>query len=259
MKHGKKRTVMKKQKPMKERETVFRYKKGSSLCHRLPAPVKFVLMLCAALVVMFLPLYAVCAGIVLMAAFAFACGFTPKEQAADMKPALYYAAFLFMLSAAASLFSALNANLARDPANIAGMAVPAAKAGAEYVLYAARLALVMQLSALFFRTTTSIEIKKTLCAVEILVRSFIRRCPLAKNISPDARWGKSAALMISFIPTLFELWEKLNRAYRARGGRGGLKKYRVLLVALIALSFHHASQKAQALAAREPSAPLGNG
>jgi energy-coupling factor transporter transmembrane protein EcfT len=243
---------VKKRKNRKERETVFRYKKGRSVCHRLPAPVKFVLMLCAAFAVMILPLYAVCAGIALMTAFAFTCGFTPKELAADMKPALYYAGFLFMANAAARLYALSVPVAARGPVNIARIAeivLPAA----EYILYAARLALVMQLSALFFRTTTSIEIKKALCAAEIRIRSFLRTCPLAKNLSPDARWGKSAALMISFIPALFELWEKLNRTYRARGGRGGLKKYRILFVALIALSFHHASQKAQALAAREAS------
>ncbi|MDR1468055.1 MAG: energy-coupling factor transporter transmembrane protein EcfT [Spirochaetaceae bacterium] len=244
---------------MNGRETIFRYKRGRSVCHRLPAPVKFALMLCAALIVMFLPLAAVCSGIALMAVFACACGFTPKEQGADIRPALYYAAFLFMLNSAANLFAlfASDATVARVPANIADIVVP----NAEYILYAARLVLVMQLSALLFRTTTSIEIKKTLCAAEIRVRALIRKCPFAKNLSPDVRWGKSAALMISFIPALFELWERLNRAYRARSGgrnRGGpvgsLKKYRILLVALIALSFHHASQKAQALAAREASA-----
>ena len=246
---------MKKRENMKEREIVFRYKRGRSVCHRLPAPAKFALMLCAAFAVMFMPLYAVCAGIALTAAFAFVCGFTLKEQAADVKPALYYAAFLFMLNIASNLYAlfASDDNPAHILAGIAAIAVP----NAEYVLYAARLALVMQLSALLFRTTTSIEIKKTLCAAEIRIRSLLRKCPLVKNLPPDARWGRNAALMISFIPALFELWEKLNRAYRARGGgdsrKSGLKKYRILLVALIALSFHHASQKAQALAAREAS------
>jgi energy-coupling factor transporter transmembrane protein EcfT len=242
--------AVKKRKNRRERETIFRYKKGLSVCHRLPTSVKCPLMLCAALAVMFLPIYAVCALIALMAAFAFVCGFTPKELAADMKPAFYYAGFLFMLNIAANLYVLFASGPVRDPVDIARTAVPAA----GYVLYAARLALVMQLSALFFRTTTSIEIKKTLCAAEIRIRLFLRKCPLAKNLSQDARWGKSAALMISFIPALFETWEKLNRAYRARGGLsgwGGLRKYRILLVALIALSFHHALQKAVALAARE--------
>jgi energy-coupling factor transporter transmembrane protein EcfT len=242
---------MKKRAKRTERETIFRYKRGRSVCHRLSAPVKFALMLCATLAVMFLPLYATVAGIALMAAFALSCGFTPKEMAADMKPALYYAAFLFTLNIAAGLYALFvpGANPAHAPADIAEIAIP----NLEYILYAARLALVMQLSALFFRTTTSIEIKKTLCAAEIRIRSLVRTFPFAQNISPDARWGKTVALMIGFIPALFELMEKLTRAYRARTPRThSLKKYRVLLVALIALSFHHAAQKARALAARTP-------
>jgi energy-coupling factor transporter transmembrane protein EcfT len=243
--------AVKERKTRRDRETIFRYKKGRSICHRLPVPIKFALMLCAAFTVMALPLYAVCALIALMAVFASVCGFTPKELAADMKPAFYYAAFLFMLIIAANLSALFASDAAppRDLADIARIAVPAP--GSGYALYAARLAFVMQLSALFFRTTTSIEIKKTLCAVEIRVRSSLRKCPLAKNLSPDARWGKGAALMLSFIPDLFETGEKLNRAYQARGGgRSGLRKYRILLIALIALSFHHASQKAVALEAR---------
>jgi biotin transport system permease protein/energy-coupling factor transport system permease protein len=242
---------MRKRKNRRERETIFRYKRGLSVCHRLPASAKCALMLCAAITVMLLPLPAVCAGIALTAAFAFACGLTPREQAADLKPALYYAAFLFLLNIAANLSALFAPDAApiRGLADIARIAVPAP--GGGYARYAARLALVMQLSALFFRTTTSIEMKKTLCAAEIRVRSLLRKCPLAKNLPPDARWGRSAALMLSFIPALFETWEKLNRAYRARGGGRSLRKYRVLLVALIALSFHHAAQKAQAVALRE--------
>jgi energy-coupling factor transporter transmembrane protein EcfT len=109
----------------------------------------------------------------------------------------------------------------------------------------------MQLSALLFRTTTSIEIKETLCAIETGIRAVLRKLPFGQRIAPDVKLGKQAALMISFIPALFELWEKLNRAYRARGGKGGFTKYRILLIALIALSFHHAAEKAKAFAARE--------
>jgi energy-coupling factor transporter transmembrane protein EcfT len=91
--------------------------------------------------------------------------------------------------------------------------------------------------------------------IETGIRLMIKRLPLirnlARNLSTDAKFGQSAALMISFIPALFDLWEKLNRAYRARGGKGGLTKYRILLVALFSLSFHHASEKAKALAVRE--------
>jgi energy-coupling factor transporter transmembrane protein EcfT len=239
---------------VKDRAAIFRYKKGSSIYHRLPAPVKFALTLCASIIVMFLPLYAICAGTVFMAVFASVCGFTLREQRADIKPAIYYALFLFALNIAANLYTlCVSADAFADSldgtfrSGIAAVMVPPL----AYIRYAARLLLVMQFSALLFRTTTSIEIKETLCAAETGIRTVMRNFPLARNITMDAKIGKSAALMISFIPALFEIWEKLNRAYQARYGRGGLKKYRILLTALAALSFHHASEKAKALAARE--------
>ncbi|MDR1096165.1 MAG: energy-coupling factor transporter transmembrane protein EcfT [Spirochaetaceae bacterium] len=234
---------------MKAHAVVFRYKRGRSVCHRLPAPVKLALMLCVAVTVMFLPLTAVCAGIVLSAVFAGLCRFTLREQCADIKPACYYALFLFAVNFAANLYAARATGPGRDW-------LRAALPRADYVLYAARLCLVMQLSALLFRTTTSLQIKETLSAAEAAVRAALKKLPFARKsaqrIAPDAKWAQHAALMLNFIPVLFEIWEKLNRAYRARDGRGGLKKYRILLIALFALSFHCASEKARALAARAP-------
>jgi biotin transport system permease protein/energy-coupling factor transport system permease protein len=234
---------------MKDRTVVFRYKRGRSVCHRLPAPVKLALMLCAAVTVMLLPLPAVCAGIAATAVFAGFCRFTLREQCADIKPACYYALFLFAVNFAASLYA-----VRETPVSVSGW-FHAALPRADYVLYAVRLCLVMQLSALLFRTTTSIQIKETLCAAETAVRAAIKKLPFARKITqriaPDAKLANHAALMLNFIPVLFEIWEKLNRAYRARDGRGGLKKYRTLLVALFALSFHCACEKARALAARE--------
>jgi energy-coupling factor transporter transmembrane protein EcfT len=75
---------------------------------------------------------------------------------------------------------------------------------------------------------------------------------LGKNISGEAKFGTSLALTVSFIPELFGLWERLNRAYKARNGKGGVKKIRVLLIALFSLSFSYAEKKAKALAARNP-------
>jgi biotin transport system permease protein/energy-coupling factor transport system permease protein len=229
---------------MKERSVIFRYKRGNSVCHRLPAPLKLALMLCAGVTVMFLPLSAVCAGIALMAALARCCRFTLREQCADIKPACYYAFFLFIINLAACLYAGIpGGGLGRDWLR------------ADYVLYAMRLGLVMQLSALLFRTTTSIEIKETIATIETGIRMAVRKLPFARTIDPNAKLAKYAALMINFIPALFELWEKLNRAYQARCGRGGPKKYRILLIALFSLSFHYASEKAKALAAREDVVP----
>ena len=230
---------------MKEKAIIFRYRKGNSILHRIPALIKLFVVVVLAINIMFLPLYAVCAGIVLLVIPALLCGFSVREQFTDIKPALFYAFFLYLISVFTRLFS--TGFTAVSPGDFMKILHP----NYEYGLYILRRLLVMQLSGLLFRTTTSIEIKEAICGVEIFIRTALRTLPFAKNISLAARIGTSAALMINFIPALFELWEKLNRAYRARGGAGGLKQFRVLLVALIALSFHYAEKKSRALMARE--------
>ncbi|MDR2417847.1 MAG: energy-coupling factor transporter transmembrane protein EcfT [Treponema sp.] len=230
---------------MKEKTVVFRYRKGNSIIHRLPALIKLFALISLAVNIMFLPLYAVCVGIILLVIPAFLCGFSVREQFTDIKPALFYAFFLYLISIFTNL-SSTGFTIVSSTAFIK-ILLP----NDEYALYILRLLLVMQLSALLFRTTTSIEIKEVICSVEIAIRGVLRKLPFARNISLTAKFGTSAALTINFIPALFELWDKLNRAYRARGGKGGLKQFRVLLVALIALSFHYAERKARALLARE--------
>jgi biotin transport system permease protein/energy-coupling factor transport system permease protein len=230
---------------MKEKAIVFRYRKGNSILHRLPALIKLFVLIALAISIMFLPLYAVCAGIILLVIPALLCGFSVREQFTDIRPALFYAFFLYMVSVFTNLYSA-------DFTIVSfGVVMNILRPNDEYGVYILRLILVMQLSALLFRTTTSIEIKEAICGVEIAIRMALKKLPFAKNVSLAAKFGTSAALTINFIPALFELWDKLNRAYRARGGKGGLKKFRILLVALIALSFHYAERKARALLARE--------
>ncbi|MDR1398774.1 MAG: energy-coupling factor transporter transmembrane protein EcfT [Treponema sp.] len=223
---------------MKEKVLIFRYRKGNSILHRIPALIKLFVLVLLTITIMFLPLYGICAGIVLLVIPALLCGFSVREQFADIKPALFYAFFLYLIGIFTQFFSI-------------GFTIALLYPGYEYALYLLRLILVMQLAALLFRTTTSIEIKEAICDVEIAIRRVLSTLPFAKNISLGAKFGTSVALMISFIPALFELWEKINCAYRARGGERGLKQFRVLFVALIALSFHYAEKKSRALCARE--------
>jgi energy-coupling factor transporter transmembrane protein EcfT len=214
---------------MKERITIFQYRRGGSVLHKIPGLPKMALALSLSAIIMLLPFYAAAGGIVVLALTATLCGFTPKEQLADIKPVLFYAAFLCLIS----FFS--------NPP------FP----DFRYGLYILRLLLVMQLSALFFRTTTSTEIKEAIRSLEAKIRGAIKKLPFTKNISAEPKFWISLALTLCFIPELFELWERLNRAYKARNGRGGLKKIRVLLISLFSLSFCCAERKARALASRK--------
>jgi energy-coupling factor transporter transmembrane protein EcfT len=70
----------------------------------------------------------------------------------------------------------------------------------------------LQVSALLFRTTTSIEMKYGIETIERAARSVL-------HVSQEPRFAPSVALFIGFIPEVFELWQKLDMAWRARGGK----------------------------------------
>jgi biotin transport system permease protein/energy-coupling factor transport system permease protein len=230
---------------LKDSVTVFQYKKGRGFLYRIPALPKLAMLLSLTVIIMFLPLYATCGGIIILVIPAFLCGFTLREQFTDIRPAVFYAFFLYL----PGIFTALPS--LNVTALTAGDLLTVFYPDYDYARYVLRLLLVMQLSALLFRTTTSIETKEAICTVETAIRGTVKKLPFARTVSTRPKFGTSIALTINFMPALFELWDKLNRAYRARGGKRGIKRARVLLVALFALSFHYAEKKARALAARE--------
>ncbi|MDR2509047.1 MAG: hypothetical protein LBC77_00215 [Spirochaetaceae bacterium] len=210
-------------------EIGFCYRRGHGILYRANAGIKLLLLFVFSIAVTRLPVTITLVCNVLAAVFALYSGFTIKEFLIDIKPALYYALFLYAAGALSSL---------------------SPRPGVEFFLYASRLFFIIQISALFFRGTTSIEIKDTLCDIELFSRRLIVKLPFAKRISLRPRHALRIALALSFIPQLFSLWHKLNTAYRARGGKGGIQKIRLLLRALLSLSFHAAAEKARALAAR---------
>lgn len=150
-------------------------------------------------------------GIISCIIISIICKWTIKEFIADIKPVFFYFIMLFF----ASIISAgsIDKNL---------------------FYYIFRLLFVIELSAIMFRTTTSIEIKNAVC-----------------GIKPLAGFGIIISISFNFIPELFILWQNINRAWIARGGKSGIKKIRILLFVLLTISFYKASQKAAAMSSRD--------
>jgi biotin transport system permease protein len=88
-----------------------------------------------------------------------------------------------------------------------------------------RFVLIIQISALIFRTTSALEIRE-------VVRFEI------------------VSLFLCFIPEIFNIWASVNLAWKARGGRNGPAKIKTVSFVLISLSFEKAALKAKALEAR---------
>jgi energy-coupling factor transporter transmembrane protein EcfT len=200
------------------RQAMFRYKTQKGPLHKLPALLKLILLLPLSVFCMSLPVNWLAAGIGAAVLLAFICRFTITEQLTDFKPALLYAALMYLLSVFSNLFD--------------NWGISALIPNPDYLRIALRLVLIIQISALLFRSTSSMQIRESLSAV------MPRR--LAENIS----------LFLGFIPQIFETWTLINMAWKARGGRQGFSQIKTLVFILISLSMEKAALKAKALAAR---------
>jgi len=198
--------------------TVFKYKTIKGILHEVPALIKLILLLPLSFVCMYLPPLWLVVGIVSAVFAAFICGLSLHDQLTDFKPVFFYAILMYALS----VFSNLIDNFRLMPVNqFLTVFIP----NHEYLRITLRLALIVQISALFFRTTSSLEIREVI-RLEII------------------------SLFLCFIPEIFKIWTSINLAWKSRGGKEGFGKIKALLFILISLSFEKAAIKAKALEAR---------
>jgi biotin transport system permease protein/energy-coupling factor transport system permease protein len=216
---------------------VFKYKTMRGPLHRLPALLKLFLLLPLSVFCLSLPSTGLAAGIAAAAGIAFFCSFTLREQLADLKPAVFYAALMYGLS----VFSTLLENAeARQSAVLAEAFMPRQ----EFLIVSLRLTLVVQLSSLLFRSTSSVELRDALAAIERFLRVKVFHLPLKYKFSG------TLSFFLCFIPAVFEIWAAVNLAWKARAGKQGMRKIKTLVFILITLSLEKSAVKAKALAAR---------
>jgi len=197
---------------------VFKYKTTKGPLHKVPAIIKLLLLLPLSVFCVYLPssLLGVC--IILNIFIALICGLSLQDQITDFKPVLFYALLMYVLS----VFSNIIDDFRSTPLN---QFFTLLITNLTYLRIILRLTLIVQVSALIFRTTSSLEIREAV-RLEIL------------------------SLFISFIPEIFKIWNSVNLAWRARGGKEGFGKIKTLMFILISLSFEKAALKSNALAAR---------
>jgi len=197
--------------------SVFKYKTIKRLLHKVPAIIKLLLLLPLSFFCMSLPSLWLGVGIISAVLIAFICGLSLQDQITDFKPAFFYAVLMYALS----VFSNLIDNYRMPINQLLTVFIP----NLEYLRITLRLVLIVQISALLFRTTSPLEIREVV-RLEIL------------------------SLFLSFIPEIFKIWTSVNMAWKARGGKEGFGKIKTLMFVLISLSFEKAALKANALAAR---------
>jgi len=200
------------------RNTVFRYKTIKGPLHKVPAIIKLLLLLPLSFFCMSLPPFWLAAGIIICVIVSFLCGFSLQEQLTDLKPAFFYAILMYILS----VFSNYLENFKLMHFN---ESVKALIPRYEYLRIILRLALIVQISALVFRTTSALEIREA-------VKSQI------------------ISIFLCFIPEIFKIWTSVNLAWKVRGGKDGTVKIKTVIFVIISLCFEKAALKAKAMEAR---------
>ncbi|UTC61428.1 hypothetical protein E4O05_07620 [Treponema sp. OMZ 787] len=170
---------------------LFSYRRGTSFLHRMSPLFKLLFLFGFTALIFFFPNYVQVYSVffILLARF---IGFSLLDQLRDLKPIIPYCLLLVSLH----IFSLLL----KTESDI--------KDSGFLIL---KLIALMQLSSLFFNTTTSLQLKETL-----------------EKILPF-RTAALLSLFLFFIPLLFSIWTKLDYAWKARGGKKGLLKFFKLL------------------------------
>jgi len=216
---------------MVERKTIFNYKTIKGPLHKIPAIIKLILLLPLSILCLYLPSMWILTEIILITITAFFFGITINDQLTDLKPAVFYIMILYLFSvisntvdyiAFLSLRSSLDTPYSFSPAVLPlSIFIP----GTDYIRLSLRLIIIIQISALVFRTTSLLEIRYAL-RLDLIT------------------------LFIGFIPEIFKTWSCINTAWKARSGRSGINKIKTLLFILITISFEKAAVKSKALEAR---------
>jgi biotin transport system permease protein/energy-coupling factor transport system permease protein len=201
--------------------------------------LKLFLLLPLSTFCIFLQVQYLAAGIIIMFISASFCHFSLREQLTDLKPAAIYGALMYALSVFSKIITVAETQSA--PALTGAVFIP----NSEYLRVSLRLIIIIQLSALLFRSTSSMEIRNSLRIIE---------CGLSKlHITGKRRYGyitNSIAFFLCFIPEIFISWTDINCAWKARGGKNGIKKVKIVLFVLISISLRKASLKERAMTAR---------
>jgi biotin transport system permease protein/energy-coupling factor transport system permease protein len=201
--------------------------------------LKFFLLLPLSVFCMSLRVQYLGAGIIIAFISASLCRFGFREQLTDLKPAAVYGALMYALSVFSKITTVAEAQPV--PAFTGSIFTP----GSEYLRLSLRLIIVIQLSALFFRSTSPLEIRNSLRHIERIISKL--------NRTGKRRYGyiaNSIALFLCFIPEIFISWTDINYAWKARGGKNGIKKIKTILFVLISISLEKASLKERAMTAR---------
>lgn len=207
---------------------ILSYQKRNSLIHRTPALLKLLALLgiAVALYLTGLEIHGILFAVSLVAVLISSISF--KDFLHDLKPVTFYGLFIAVVEVVGAML--YGGNLWESFGD--GMW----KTNSS-ILLVSRLVVAMSYTSLFFRTTSNLEIRQTLERVELTVSFGHSRLS----------FSRAFALFLNFLPQLFAIWANLDKAWKARCGKRGIRKILVLLPVFITLSMKKANDTLMSL------------
>ena len=192
--------------------------------HKLPPWLKIILMLMLAMGAFYCsPLPALIIWLTLILFSAIFLHFSLSEILSDLSVTFIYAIMLYV----AGVISGVSE---------AGMISPSALIPKiRNFSPLTPMALSLEISSVFYRTTSTMSFRKGFSQIEGKLR---------KNGTP---LSDALSLTLSFIPGLAAFWQKTENAWKARMGKGGIKKIMALTPILFRTGMGEAYKKSLAL------------
>ncbi len=220
-------------------EAILSYKKRNSLIHKTPAIIKLIVLFCIPLVLHLTSwqyhavLFFVAFIISLIAKI------STRDFLRDLRPIFYYCLLIALIDILSTLLfdktpMLISENLANEErsyffSNLQSFFSVVLSNG-NYILLT-RIVVAMAYTSIFFRTTSHREIREALEKIELGVTFGHFKLG----------FSKSFALFLNFLPQLFSIWANLDKAWRARQGKRGIRKILVLMPVFISLSIKKAN------------------
>ena len=233
-------------------ETAFSYKQGSSFLHRCPAWVKILLLPLISMSIFYLPPCFVLALIALQTLVSFLLRFTVREQVRDLRAVFYYAVFLIIVKIIGNLAASISTGSmpAFELSVLPQILLSFLISEKETWLLLLKLFCIMQTASQIFKTSTSLQIREGLEAMELAVRRRLHLKPVVDG-RPNAPVAQAVSLFICFIPQVSKNWQQTERAWKARGGRKSLRMFAVLLPVFFSVGMKQAYNSARAISVRQ--------
>ena len=227
------------------KEAIFSYDKRDSLIHKAPAVLKLLILFCVPLITYFTELPYHATLFVIAVILALIAKIPLKSFLRDLKPIIYYCFFILIIDVLTILLfdktpmpisTELSAELEESTVSPTLSFFTILKEKGNFLLMS-RLVVSMAYTSIFFRSTSHLEMRQSLEKIESCVTFG----------HSNLTFSKAFALFLNFLPQLFAIWNSLDLAWRARGGKRTPRKIVVLLPSFISLSLKKANQTLLAL------------